>query len=344
MMYSMHFLPFITKPTRIEQRNHSSSATVLDQIWLNSYTPFLSGVILHDIADHYPVFSHFNLPLHTPTNQSSKKQHKIAYRPIDEEKLSMFITQLELLNWDNLLNSDVNESYETFTTTINNLYCEIFPLKIKYISENRFNKPWLTSDLLNLIKTKSQQCKLYKLGFISKEANNRYKNWLTAKLRKAEHDYYIQRFHDLRSDAKNYWKTIKNLMGTHKKQKSDLSSGDDLNTSFLRAEDFNNFFSSIGNSLESQLPQIEEPPPLSFNIENTFFLKPVTDIELDKIISQLKNVRSDVNTVPVALFKRVRHLLVQPLKQILNLSFVEGTFPEALKIARITPIHKKRRC
>ena len=56
MMYSMHFLPFITKPTRIEQRNHSSSATVLDQIWLNSYTPFLSGVILHDIADHYPVF------------------------------------------------------------------------------------------------------------------------------------------------------------------------------------------------------------------------------------------------------------------------------------------------
>ena len=102
-------------------------------------------------------------------------------------------------------------------------------------------------------------------------------------------------------------------MGTYKKQESDLSSGNDLNTSFLSAEDLNNFFSSIGNSLESQFPQVEEPPPLSFNIENTFFLKPVTDIELDKIISQLKNVRSDVNTVPVALFKRVRHLLVQPL-------------------------------
>ena len=102
----------------------------------------------------------------------------------------------------------------------------------------------------------AHRCKLYKLLFLSKEANNKYKNWLTAKLRKAEHDYYIH-FHDLPSDAKNYSKTIKNLMGTYKKQESDLSSGNDLNTSFLSAEDLNNFFSSIGNSLESQFPQVE---------------------------------------------------------------------------------------
>ena len=163
---------------------------------------------------------------------------------------------------------------------------------------------------------------------------------LTSKLRKAEHDYYLQRFNNFRTDPKSYWKTIKHLMGNQTKM-NPMSEVNDENVVSSRPEEFNNFFSNIGNQLESQLPIMNESQQSNYNCYNNFFLKPVTDVELDKIISNLKVVRSDLNTIPITLFKQIRQHILYPLKKIINLSFVKGTFPEALKIARITPIYKK---
>lgn len=84
MMHSLGFLPFISKPTRYSQNGDRSTATILDHIWLNLVTPFFSGIVFHEISDHYPVFAHFNFHI---SNQVPSAQRKISYRPVDESKI-----------------------------------------------------------------------------------------------------------------------------------------------------------------------------------------------------------------------------------------------------------------
>ena len=159
---------------------------------------------------------------------------------------------------------------------------------------------------------------------------------VTSKIRKAEHEYYMQCFSNFRLDLKKYWTTIKHLMGTCSK----TSSVQDPNDSY-RCENFNNFFSQIGNNLESCLPPSCETLSFTYSNPATLFLRPITISELDKLIFNLKIVKSDIDKLPVSIFKRIRHHILDPLARIINSSFEQGVFPEALKLARITPVHKK---
>ena len=53
VMLDHNFCSLINKPTRITD----TGATVLDQIWINSYSDHIkSGIILHSISDHLPLF------------------------------------------------------------------------------------------------------------------------------------------------------------------------------------------------------------------------------------------------------------------------------------------------
>ena len=45
--------------------------------------------------------------------------------------------------------------------------------------------------------------------------------------------------------------------------------------------------------------------------------------------------------MPVKIFKQISHIVAPQLCSLINRSFCEGIFPDALKIARITPVFKK---
>ena len=53
-MFSMSIFPLINKPTRITNQCHS----IIDNIYTNSIKEdIISGVIIADISDHFPIFS-----------------------------------------------------------------------------------------------------------------------------------------------------------------------------------------------------------------------------------------------------------------------------------------------
>ena len=74
---------------------------------------------------------------------------------------------------------------------------------------------------------------------------------------------------------------------------------------------------------------------------HSFNLFPVTHGELNKIISKLKLTRTDINQIPVKIFKTVSHCFCSTLMDIINSSFYHSIFPSSLKIAKITPVYKK---
>ena len=115
----------------------------------------------------------------------------------------------------------------------------------------------------------------------------------------------------------------------------------ELVTDDLRiAEGFNNYFSTIGAELDSNLPAQINSPNLEPHRENTpsFYLFPIDRIECSKIIKGLKNTRGDLDTIPVRIFRSISHVIIEPLMRIINYVFSQGVFPYQLKIARVTPI------
>lgn len=105
------------------------------------------------------------------------------------------------------------------------------------------------------------------------------------------------------------------------------------------ANAFNTFFASIGSSQTN--PPNNTQMPTTY-VENTFFLSPVEPRELKKIINNLKNKRSfGTDEIPPILIKSCVDFLTTPYTLLINQSFTEGSFPDALKISKVKPIHKK---
>ena len=107
------------------------------------------------------------------------------------------------------------------------------------------------------------------------------------------------------------------------------------------ANEFIKYFSNIGSDLDSRLPH-NNLSPLQYITPNphSFFLSPITITQCSQIIRSLKNTRTDVNAMPVKIFSSQYNSLAEPLTTLINASFSIGYFPKALKLARVTPVHK----
>ena len=75
---------------------------------------------------------------------------------------------------------------------------------------------------------------------------------------------------------------------------------------------------------------------------NSIFLLPITEIEVEKVARSLKNkLTAGTDEIPEYVVKQCIEQLKVPLANIYNASLESGTFPDKLKIAKVTPIHKK---
>ena len=102
------------------------------------------------------------------------------------------------------------------------------------------------------------------------------------------------------------------------------------------------FFGTVGSNLDSNLQQSEQSPYTKINRNpHSFHLFPVTPDECLKIISNLKITHTDLNNIPVKIFKSIKLNILYPIINIINSSFFYGTFPNILKLAKITPVYKK---
>ena len=120
---------------------------------------------------------------------------------------------------------------------------------------------------------------------------------------------------------KRTWATMKEIIGSKRSSgasfpKRLVVNNFEIFDQMTIAENFNNFFSEIGPKLASKIPD----SIISFEhfLQGDYQIleeKAVTDEELNEAI--------------------------KTLKYIFNLSLEKGTFPDQLKIAKVTPLFKK---
>ena len=105
---------------------------------------------------------------------------------------------------------------------------------------------------------------------------------------------------------------------------------------------FNNFFTNIGKNLANKIPNSDIDPLSYLQPSNNFSvaITPTTESEIIDILKKLKNSSSGYDGIDSRVIKDTYSGFTQPLVYVLNLSLLNGYFPNELKIAQITPIHK----
>jgi hypothetical protein len=344
-LFSNSLIPMITRPTRYGDH----SATLIDNILTNNVndTQF-SGIILDDLSDHLQ-FCYVTGDIVVPT----RIRHAIKNcRQINETNLIEFNESIKSISWDLSNEKDVNEAYEIFHNKFSNIYNHSFPLKEKKIKiyQNK-HRPWLTLGILNSVKTKNRLYKtfLQRGTWESKYHYIKYKNKLTSIIRHSEKTYYADRFNAVRGNIHDTWKVINKVL---QKQPHDASSMPMLSIDGRISEDqneiakkCNDFFVNIGPDLAKKIPAITKCRSIYDTLPSanpsSIFLVPCTTDEIIMIINNLQNSSGvGVDCFLTRVIKSVSIEIADPLMHVFNQSFLNGVFPDKLKLAKVIPVFK----
>ena len=122
-----------------------------------------SGVLETDITDHFTIF------LCILDRRSDCSLLRRDFRDCSEESLDRFKSKLteSLSCFESYDSLDVNTRTKIFMNIFWNSYEECCPVKTKFISRTRLNKPWFDSDLRRLCDEKHKLFKRYKENQLS---------------------------------------------------------------------------------------------------------------------------------------------------------------------------------
>ena len=101
-------------------------------------------------------------------------------------------------------------------------------------------------------------------------------------------------------------------------------------------------FINIGPNLAKNIPDLSINPLkyMSAPASHTNFLSPVANIEIIRIIQDLKIGAPGYDEIDASVLKLVSCHVVVPLVYLCNLSIDQGIFPKELKLANVLPLYK----
>ena len=150
VMLSNSLYPAITKPTRISEH----SATVIDNIYCNTVTDSMTGILYKEISDHLPIFI-----INSTKIKKLQTSNPILTRNLCAENISRLKHKLSSIDWSNVTDcSDVKLAYSNFVAIYSKHYNECCPFQSR---KNVKKRDWMTPGLLKSRSTKERLFKKY---------------------------------------------------------------------------------------------------------------------------------------------------------------------------------------
>ena len=157
-------------------------------------------------------------------------------------------------------------------------------------------------------------------------------------------NYYKNFFTEFKQYSKKIWNGINELISQKKNNKGQninlYENGQFITNQQQVANKFNNFFTTIGGKLNDKIEDLGQhfskymPEPMA----KSFFLAPTTPGE---IASEIKTLSESTSSdVPIKLIKIATPPMSNLVCHIYNHSFKTGNYPNKLKFATVTPVHK----
>ena len=168
------------------------------------------------------------------------------------------------------------------------------------------------------------------------------------KMKKLKYKYYTEYFTKYAHDSRKQWKMINSLLNRKKPNTNigklilDDESNSEITSPEAISNTFNYYFCEIAKKMKDDSTYTVNSDTPKFRdkrIENSIFLSDCSATEIEDIVKSLNN-KSTSDTTVIAL-KYVSTPISSTLSSIINTSFLQGVFPEELKLAKVIPIHKK---
>lgn len=341
ILANSNYKSLINLPTRIQDK----SRTCIDHMFYKSNKQeHLLAIVLEDkITDHFPIILQINK--NVQRNPGKDTQNILV---LNKEMLKCEATKI---NWEHeVLNSqDPNQVCENFIKVIKNLINN--STKRKTInSKIKKRKTWITDSLIISINRKNdmyKNCQRNPNNITLKTQYNVYKNLLSSLIKKVKQDYYRNKINENINDSRKIWKISKeyiNNNNTNNRNKIDKIVTENRSVSKTKdiANKFNHYFANVGINMRNSIkPDRNYTPIRPKTISNTIFFNPATREEILKHINQLKNNKAHgIDEIRAEHLKIIAEDISEPLKEIINLCFLQGKFPEVLKTSLVTPIYK----
>jgi len=265
---------------------------------------------------------------------------------------------LQETTWDSIFTaSTVESSWDNFRNIFHKVLDSVAPIKSVRLKQR--TEPWLTSDILALIKERDRLLYMFK-----KEKKKdfyksycKYRNLVQKEVKRAKSEYITNQIEENKNDSKSLWKHLKDLGYSSKSQSSakvvlnidDKICFDDKKI----ANYFNDFFTNIASMLVSKLPAFPNVFKTSSSIfkeyysnkvpsEKKFYIKTVSEEYVYKELCSLNPMKSTgLDNIPARFIKDGAIFLKIPITFIINKSIVDKEVPTELKAARVKPLFKK---
>ena len=299
---------------------------------------------------------------------------KVRPRIINYRSFKHFSNEAFRVSFKSNLSNEVyvnnDNGLERFCKTAIETLNKIAPIKKKYARGNQM--PFMTKELSKEIMLRSRLRNKFLTG---KTDENRFlytqqRNKCVALLRKTKKTYYENLDERNVTDNKRFWKTVKPYLSDKsvKCGKINLNeNGELLKSESETAEVFNNYFSNIVKNLK-----IPEYKNLNANIENVkdpdfrailkyknhpsiiaikeksknekLSFHEVNNEKIARGFMRLnKNKASQKSDIPIRIIEDNVDIFADFLCETVNCTIKTSNFPSCLKLADITPLHKKGR-
>ena len=345
-MFLHDFQPCITEPTRITNANKPS---LVDNIFINSFDDPVCGNILEHISyDHLPNFVILNHE-HKNKKQTVKKRDKRNFDPVkfQNELLDDGKLLLELLN-EKTAESACNLYIKKFTTKLDkdSPFRELSKKEKKLLL-----KPWLTPGILKSANKKRSLFKQFKNDKFKNKESEVYKQYKVYtdsinKLKRLSRTNHWQKyFNENTKNSKKIWVGLNSLLNKHKKQHNTIYLEEQgfISDPHQVANKFNDFFLNVAGKLSDKI--VNKNSKFQDYLKNpnksSFYLKETEPAEFVKVINKLDVKKSgDIYNISPENVKLTGQVVAQCLSIIFNRCIREGHFPDAIKKAKIIPLHK----
>lgn len=235
-----------------------------------------SGLLLSDISDHLPIF----YITHDQFNDMDVDAYTV-YRDKSEVNVSRFRHCLDGVFWHDLDGfCDPTKAYESFLNKYREIYNNCFPLKRKKNKKCTLTKPWISKGLLKSIRRKDKLYKRYlnTPDYVNEASYKNYKNKLNHSLRIAKRLYYDKQLDNFKTNTKNTWRILNEVINKKKRvgrlPSTFIFDNQEISNSNEIANHFCDYFTNIGVNLSRKISDstISHRSYLSGNFVNSLFL------------------------------------------------------------------------
>lgn len=332
---------FLNKNTRkYSTRVTNSTSTILDHVWTNLPNhEFNFSIIKSSLSDHRQIFLEI-------TKMCPQLKKSVTYEAINYEGLHKDGLKKDFLN----KNNDITTLEKDISVCVKDNKVN----KIKILNAPR--DEWINREILNAINKRNLLSQNYladKNNINLKEKHTKAQDTVHKLVKLAKKNHFENLFEKCSGNSKKTWELIDTLA---RNKTQDICTVPKLVIGSIPISDgnkvceiFNNFFSSVGSTLASQIDHryhVSTTHSLMYKSDyaHTISLpefEPCTRDEIIKIISSLdNNSSSGVDGISTKSIKCLKDSIAESLSNCINKCLTEGTFPNTLKIAKVSPIYK----